>query len=143
MTYTSTFVGSWNDISTFELPSGRYWIGDLCYVMERNLYDDIIYTNGIYKVKPNNRQHSFVAFDSTYAGDGTYEVIVNGKKVRDIGVDAGLIGIIEDCLIEPEDEKDTLGLFVTFQDPITVAMKNGVFVFYCNNDKITIDTKGD
>ncbi len=126
---------------TFELPSGNYWIGDLCYVLNQELYDDIVLGggDGVFKVSMDNAVPEFIAFAGTYAGDGNYLVKLNNKKGGVVSVDAGIIGIVHTSLMEYQEKH--LGFYYSSQNSIKVQMYDGIFKFTSKNDKITINTR--
>jgi hypothetical protein len=84
-----------------ELPKGRYYIGDLCYVLGDNVYDNIFggtgYESGIYEEKSTGR--TFLV-NSTAYGDGEYP----GSDGNKFAVDAGIIGICSEDLMAKDDD---------------------------------------
>jgi hypothetical protein len=86
-----------------KLPPGKYYIGDLCYIMdddvEGNPYDNVFggtgYSAGLY-TKEN--KGSFYVANTAY-GDGAYK----GSNQVEYGVDAGIIGIVNMNLIKEEE----------------------------------------
>ena len=134
-------IFNWNKSNkSFELPSGTYWIGDISYVLEDNIYDSIVLDggDGVFKVSKNNNVPEFAAFAGTYAGDGSYVVKINRKKNGVVSVDAGIIGIIHTSLIDFEERE--LGYYYTSQNPIKVEMCDGIFKFTSGTDTIIINT---
>lgn len=107
---------SLGDATEWTFPAGKYYIGDLCYVIGGEDYDNTVgdgadgfYTNG---------KHVIGYFGTAY-GDGFYED-THGRKY---GVDAGIIGIAPVALI---DEKEGgLGGIITFENE---------FIFGCTPD---------
>ena len=94
-----------NTKKTFKLPAGRYYIGDLCYAMKDEVYDDIWGRKfrrdyGIYK----NVHGAHFAMRGTEFGDGMFESDC-GKKYP---VDAGHIGIAHESLCVPGEEEDNM-----------------------------------
>jgi len=89
-----------------ELPAGKYYIGDLCYLQSKLKEDSYSYEviNIIFygtKYTPSVEKtgmYEDVAtgicfyFTADFGGDGTYEAYVNGKYKRSLGVDSGSIG---------------------------------------------------
>ena len=135
-------VLSWSsNEDTFELPSGNYWIGDLCYVLNEELYDEIVLggRDGVFKVSKDNAVPEFIAFAGTYAGDGNYLVKVNRKKSGVVSVDAGIIGIVHTSLVEHEEKQ--LGFNYSSENPIKVQMYDGIFRFTSGKDTIIINTR--
>jgi len=78
------------------LPAGKYWVGDLCYVMNKEwdevcgLFfegrDDHGCNEGLFTLKDGRK---FVSFNTKW-GDGSY----HDETENEYGVDAGLIGCI-------------------------------------------------
>ena len=87
-----------------KLPSGKYWIGDLCYVME-NEWDEVCglmfpdnFPEGVQGIFTLKDGRKFAAFRTAY-GDGRYY----DREGNEYGVDAGLIGCI---LVDDIDKSD-------------------------------------
>ena len=109
--------------ASITMPSGQYYIGDLCYVLSdrwTQVCDQTIEGRSVKEGKftlPDGTE--FVLFSTAY-GDGTYNI--NGT---DIGVDSGLIGCVLLSDITDNTENDTnLGVIIDFKD-----------VFECSTDK--------
>jgi hypothetical protein len=99
-------VGNVN--KSFKLPPGRYYIGDLCYAMKDEVYQDIWCSKfgtdeGIYK----NIHGAHFAMAATEFGDGMF-VSDYGK---DYPVDSGCIGIAHESLCIPGKEEDNMWVF--------------------------------
>jgi hypothetical protein len=94
------------------MPAGKYYVGDLCYVMhpqwdefcaltDRCLEGEFTLANGV----------RFATYETKY-GDGSYL----DAQAREYGVDAGLIGCIRVEDIDPAELKNLdLGHVVEFQ----------------------------
>jgi hypothetical protein len=124
------------------MPSGTYYIGDLCYVMkpEWEEFCDITIEgygckDGEFALKDGRR---FATYGTLY-GDGTYRSNIGSRH----SVDAGLIGCIR-----VEDIKDPsatmqqmrdLGTIVDFDEPFETSESEGVICFGI----VEIDTGGD
>lgn len=109
--------------ASITMPSGQYYIGDLCYVLNdrwSQVCDQTIEGRSVKEGKftlPDGTE--FVLFSTAY-GDGTYHA--NGT---DIGVDSGSIGCVLLSDITDNAENDTnLGVIIDFKD-----------VFECSTDK--------
>lgn len=109
------------------LPAGKWWIGDLCYVMHdewNEVCDKLDFNgrNGAVHQLADGRKFG-VAF--TAHGDGTYSSNVGFT----FGVDAGLIGciLVDDIKKTPSNDL-SLGKVVEFTQPFTVSYtdKGGV-----------------
>jgi hypothetical protein len=85
------------------MPAGRYYVGDLCYVMH-DVWDevcDLMFPNegrGVYGKFKLKDGREFAVW-STYYGDGCYRDGIG----REYSVDAGVIGcILESDIRDPE-----------------------------------------
>lgn len=107
------------------MPAGKYYVGDLCYVMHPewdeacDLFfagrDDHGCNDGEFTLKDGRRFASF----GTLWGDGTY----NDQLGHSYSVDAGLIGCIkvEDIRDETYANLLDLGAIVEFKEPFEVS----------------------
>lgn len=129
------------------MPAGRYYIGDLCYVMH-DAWDECVNlmfvsdeqgfpkeVQGEMMLKDGRR---FASFGTAY-GDGTYRSNIG----TDHSVDSGSIGCIR-----VEDIRDTthdadriqeLGAIVEFDQPFEVSKDQGLLIF----GHVQIETAGD
>jgi hypothetical protein len=106
------------------LPAGEYYIGDPCYVIENDRWDEWL------ELFWDNRPEVFdfdaadqIAFNTAY-GDGAYDCS-NGASLP---VDAGIIGAIPMSIIKcgrPEVD----GTVVTFETAFTCEDRNGLLIF--------------
>ena len=130
-----TFVQS--DRITTTLPAGEYYIGDLCYVLGDNVYDNIFggtgYESGTYEEKGTGRV--FVV-NSTAYGDGMYP----GSDGNEFAVDAGIIGICSKSLMAKDDGG---GHMYTFDSPVRCKFRGGRFFFESGYKHLVVDTTGD
>lgn len=131
--------------SKIKVPAGTYYIGDLCYVIHDDVWDEVceaMFPNG----QPNPkdgllevRGHQFISF-STMWGDGTY---YGGG--HEFPVDAGLIGLISVESLQVigkndfVNEAEGLGAIVTFDEDFICHSRDGWLTF----GNIVIDTAGD
>jgi hypothetical protein len=127
------------------MPAGRYYIGDLCYVMhpEWNEVCELFFppgapgrgVEGEFTLADGRR---FASFGTAY-GDGGYRSNIN----TDHSVDSGSIGCIR--LEDIRDKEYTpkflldLGAFVEFDKPFEVSSDGSVLVF----GHVRIDTGYD
>ena len=106
------------------LPAGKYWVGDLCYVMHEEwdevcgLFfkdrDDHGANEGLFTLKDGRK---FVSFNTKWGDGGYYDEAEN-----EYGVDAGLIGCILVSDINPvEDDKYLGGHIHEFKTPFTCS----------------------
>ena len=102
------------DSNVYTMPAGRYWLGDLCYVLGDE--DDELWEEFIANEHWNGRDvaaaldgHPTVALNTAY-GDGVY-TSTTGEV---FGVDAGIIGAVAWELADPEGH--SLGFERTFEE---------------------------
>lgn len=119
-------------------PAGEYYIGDFCYLLDSEDYDDIVcafqYDNVPYQYKKFN-----FLFGNTAHGDGNYPD--NQRLDNWYAVDSGTIGIINlptKSLKQQAKElvKENLANIVEFNAPFGVHCEDGIFYF----GHIMIDT---
>ena len=119
------------------LPPGEYYIGDLCYVLGDDVYDNIFggtgYESGIYTEKATGR--TFLV-NSTAWGDGEYP----GSDGKKFAVDAGIIGICPKSLMTKDDGG---GHMYTFTQPVNCRFSAGRFFFESGYKYLVVDTTGD
>lgn len=125
------------------MPAGRYYIGDLCYVMhpEWNEVCNLFFppdapprgVEGEFSLKDGRR---FASFSTAY-GDGTYRSNIG----TDHSVDAGIIGCIrvEDIRDDAYDDIERLGAIVEFDQPFEVDSDAGLLKF----GHVQIETNND
>lgn len=122
---------------TLTLPPGKYYIGDLCYVLGKDVYDKVFggydYEMGIYKEKATGY---IFAMNGTAYGDGEYP----GSDGKKFCVDAGIIGI---CPISLMAKNDGGGHIYTFRNEVVCTFKHGRFFFDSGLDSLVVDTTGD
>ena len=122
------------------MPAGKYYIGDLCYVMHPEWDEFCSITinghsclDGEFTLKDGRR---FATYGTAY-GDGEYPAS-NGAS---LGVDAGLIGCIRvDDITDKEGlaRMAQLGTVVEFDSPFSTSERDGVIRF----GHISVDTAG-
>ncbi len=122
------------------MPAGRYYVGDLCYVMhpEWDEYCSITIKgheclDGEFELADGRR---FATYGTEY-GDGVYTAS-NGAE---LGVDAGLIGciLVEDIRDDvTEAQMLQLGTIVEFAQPFNTNEHKGIIQF----GHILVDTAG-
>lgn len=111
------------------LRPGKYWVGDLCYVMHPQ-WDEVCKLmfatngNGVLNGEFNLANGVRFAQHSTAYGDGTYY----DEQGRAYPVDAGLIGCIRVEDIQDDSESKWLegGNVVDFDKPFEITYNNGV-----------------
>ena len=124
------------------MPAGKYYIGDLCYVMhpEWDEVCDLFFpanhpprgVEGEFTLKDGRR---FASFSTAY-GDGTYRSNIGTSH----SVDAGIIGCIrvEDIRDDQYDNIEELGAIVEFNQPFEVSSDQGLLIF----GHVQIETAG-
>ena len=121
------------------MPAGRYYIGDLCYVMHPEWDEFCALTikdhqclEGEFNLKDGRR---FATLSTAY-GDGTYLSNIGTSH----SVDAGLIGCIrvEDIRDNTYDNIEDLGAIVEFDQPFEVSSDQGLLKF----GHVLIETAG-
>ncbi len=109
------------------MPAGRYYVGDLCYVIE----DDEVWSevcDFMFDGKGNNEGQftlkdgrTLVIYGTRY-GDGTYHSNVGTEH----SVDAGVIGAMLESDCDKKDEHIAeLGAFIDFDEPWTHSGSGG------------------
>ena len=124
------------------MPAGKYYIGDLCYVMHPEWDEccDLFFPpgdnigpgrEGEFTLRDGRR---FASFGTAY-GDGVYRSNIGTSH----SVDSGSIGCIrqQDILTNKYPYIESLGAFVTFASDFAVSEQNGVIQF----GHVIIDTK--
>ena len=112
------------------MPAGKYYIGDLCYVLDA-VWDEFCnitiggndLLDGEFTL-PDGRR--FASYGTAY-GDGIYSDQLGNRY----GVDAGLIGcILVDDLSEADKAEATkCGAVIEFSEPFATYVENGTIVF--------------
>jgi len=126
-----------NTLTLKNLPPGRYYIGDICYALNDKTYDRVFggqgYESGLYTC-----DDGFFMVDNTAYGDGAYK----GTNGKTYGVDAGIIGIISEKIIDKNSGSLDGGHIHTFKYPLDCAFKRGIFTFTSSGHSFKIDTVG-
>lgn len=114
-----------------KLPAGKYFVGDLCYVMHDEWTEvcDLLFgpndslDGGVYKLK-DGRQ--FALYPTKY-GDGEYRSNIGTSH----GVDAGVIGciLVSDIRDNTYSDIEDLGAVVEFKQPFETGEHKGVISF--------------
>lgn len=117
------------------MPAGKYYIGDLCYVMH-DVWDECCElffpanhppkgVEGEFTLKDGRR---FASFSTAY-GDGEYRSSINTSH----SVDSGSIGCIrvEDIRDNEysQEHLNELGAYVEFDQPFEVSSDQGLLIF--------------
>ena len=97
-------------MNSYTLPAGRYYVGDPCYVFDEK-WDYILRNTNFFDGYPRGELTEKIWGHSTKYGDGCY----HGDNGRNYAVDAGLIGVVHESLME--HSPDDGGEIVTFDKP--------------------------
>lgn len=121
--------------TTFKLPAGSYYVGDLCYVFNDDNYNQLLKITDYFQNM--NQPVQFNGFPvwagGTYYGDGNY----NDNHGNSYLVDAGIIGIAS---IEVIDESEFhCGILLVFEQEFEVSYDDGIFQF----GDYVLDTKNE
>jgi hypothetical protein len=112
------------------MQTGKYYIGDLCYVLSKEWEEfcDITISgdeckSGEFELKDGRK---FATYLTAY-GDGCYSVNIGGE----CGVDAGLIGciLVDDIHDAANLELENLGIIVEFDTAFETGESDGVICF--------------
>lgn len=124
------------------MPAGTYYIGDLCYVMNDDEWDEFCSLtisgnkciHGEFTFKDGRR---FATYGTKW-GDGVY---YDTKKLYEFSVDAGLIGCIrvEDIKASKYGDIESLGALVTFEYDFITREEEGEITF----GRVTINTDAE
>lgn len=123
-----------------ELGPGKYFIGDICYALQKDTYSQIWghkfeYEDGCYE------DFGFAVVGTMY-GDGCYI----GNDGVSYCVDAGVLGItnISKQQRYDEDELNRLGKIVDVKQSISMErLENGEFIFTVDGEQFSIYTGYD
>ena len=122
-----------NPKKTYVLPAGTYYIGDICYVLSDELYDNIFGGTGYECGHYTSAEGQFLV-SHTFAGDGTYP----GSDGFEYLVDAAIIGIVSQPLLSKETDGGNIYEFAT---DVSVTMEDGVFTFESDDVSLEINTR--
>jgi hypothetical protein len=119
------------------LPPGRYYIGDICYALKNDIYDNIWgdkydYSDGKFEV-----ENSVFAVAATKYGDGGYK----GSNGFIYDVDAGVIGMVHEKLMKKDHYEG--GTMHTFTEHVSFSCDDGLFLIESNDFYLQINTDDD
>jgi hypothetical protein len=127
-------------------PAGKYYIGDVCYALDDDVYHQqwgkkYHYDVGTHDIQFNG-VHDAITMNYTAYGDGTY---VDELSKLEFYVDSGTIGIVPFNLCSSKNIKDNKikgGHFIESTTPIEFKSISGIFVIGYNDNQnlIIIDT---
>jgi hypothetical protein len=136
--------------ASYTLPAGRYFLGDICYIMKDSVYnywvDKKHGADGVYTTSSSG---SFVVVSAD--GDGVYPVTLNSLGVireTQFCTDANNFGLVPTTLMDEEKEKVynahvgtadfVMGLKFIFKNPVKYIVKTDSHVITDGDVTITI-----
>lgn len=115
-----------SDSVTVTVPPGKYFLGDPCYAVPDDYWDDLLDSCDFFNTTPvgvvNGNQ--VLSFNTAY-GDGTYE----DQYGNEYPVDAGMIGLTPAAFVDGDPVKARLGQWVEFNCPTICYSADGVLTF--------------
>lgn len=122
-----------------EFPPGKYYLGDLCYVLTPEQWDELMdqAIDGGWGCRDGDFivEGERIFLGSTHSGDGTYY----DNKKNQYSVDSGTIGICPIKLITPElieyNKNLQLGSILEIKERFKISSDNGIFIL---NDNFTL-----
>lgn len=122
--------------SKHTFPPGKYYIGDLCYALNEDIYDKVYGGQGYEDGHYSSDLGQFMMFGT--GGDGEFK----GSDGYAYPVDAGHIGIASLACCNPE--KDIYGGKVfTFDKPVECVFNDTAFTFYSGDFYLRISNYSD
>lgn len=127
------------DSASASFGPGKYYLGDICYVMKEDVYDKVWGDKHNFESGVHDAEGVKFAVAGTAYGDGTYK----GSDGKEYGVDAGVIGIVPEALWDVEKAKraDELGKVLDVKKLLNFSAHDGVFNISADGELITINTK--
>ena len=136
-------------LEKFSFNPGRYWVGDPCYVYPDAEWSDFVDLMYDYDEEGGHevchlKDGGIATYDNvqffisnTRWGDGYYPLIQNGQIIGGLGVDAGLLSVIPEELINKwhpsgatlEDHENFAGHWITIESKCSVESTSGNFEF--------------
>lgn len=107
------------------IPPGSYWLGDPCYFVSDEDWDEILKTSEFFTYPSGTVRGYTVYALGTMFGDGTYV----GSDGFDYPVDAGVIGLVPVGLAIKPDDKPPAGQLITTNLPTAFGYSNGSIYF--------------
>lgn len=112
----------YEDIEHITLPAGEYYIGDPCYIVSDDVWDQWCTTHEMAYGCVITDGAKWV-INSTHCGDGAF----TGSDGRTYCVDAGTLGMVPASLFDPTKMKSAakLGAFHTLDTEVTYRVSRG------------------
>ena len=129
---------------SYSLQPGYYWIGDPCYILSEENYDELLKSVKDDGIVLQKGEHTSIALYTDH-GDGEYDVLSSLYNNRvtflsehvKLAVDSGLIAITSIELVEDiSDYDEPVGIKVEVLEPISIYNLDGVLRF----GSVIIDT---
>ena len=127
-------------------PAGKYYIGDICYALDKDVYErqwgkKYNFNVGTHVLHYNNVQDG-ITVNYTSFGDGMF---VDERSKLEYYVDSGTIGIVPFNMCSSKNIKDGKikgGHFIESTSPVEFKSVSGIFVIGYNNNQnmVIIDT---
>lgn len=119
-------------VRSYEFPAGQYYVGDLIYALEADLFELVQKGNGLYQ-KSVSEFFLIDSISSWYNNDNNDDTVKDstGKKYN---VYYGTIGICPLSLVEDMNCEEK-GHILTFSDPVKCKFAYGRFQFTVNKDE--------
>ena len=132
-----------------KIPAGTYYVGDPCYIIPDELWDDYIsemFDDSGRSLGPifciQYKQFRTFVFDTKF-GDGQYPISINGVELNSFGVDAGCYSLIPEALVNEFNGKMSSGCKVTFNNEAHIdSYEDGDAFIVSSDTKLFIDTSG-
>lgn len=117
---------------TLTIEAGQYWIGDPCYVLSEEMYDEMI--NSVnddqfdYQYEVNG--HTITVLHTEY-GDGEFPASSSRAKFHRVAVDSDQIAAVPMALINPNNENLQFGFVDTLLAGTAYRDDQGELFFSC------------
>lgn len=127
-------------------PAGKYYFGDICYVLADNHYyqvwgDKYNFDPGIIPIGGSQ-----FAVDSTAYGDGVYYGMDNKSVQHELSVDAGVLGLVPWDLVADENKEkaEELGFVFVSDKELVFRSEGGEFSIHTPTDTLLyVDTNDE
>ena len=108
------------------VPAGTYWLGDPCYSVPRDLWDEWLHSavleNNMNVLRHPSEVWPIALGIATEFGDGSYK----DNYSRLLCVDSGLIGLVEEAWVPNLQDEVGTRYKVTFDNPVECYSRDGV-----------------
>ena len=108
------------------VPAGSYWLGDPCYSIPRNLWNEwlnaAVLEDNMNALMGHTSEGYLALGIGTESGDGRYK----DNYSRLLYVDSGLIGLVEEAWVPHLQSEEGTRYKVTFDNPVECYSRDGV-----------------